>query len=66
MLHFLGVAIIVFGMILLVVDFVEGMPLWWSLVEGPIDIAFGALILAFSRRSQAKPSQVLYDQKEPQ
>ena len=49
-LRFLGVAIIVFGMMLLVVDFVEGMPLWWSLWEGPINMAFGTIILILSNR----------------
>lgn len=45
-LRFLGVAIILFGGMLLIVDFVEGMPLWWSFWEGPIDITFGVFILA--------------------
>jgi len=63
-LRFLGVAIILFGGMLLIVDFVEGMPLWWSLWEGPIDITFGALILAFGQRSEAKLSQAFYDHKE--
>jgi len=49
-LRFLGVAIIVFGIMLLVVDFVEGMPLWWSLWEGPINMAFGTIILILSNR----------------
>jgi hypothetical protein len=49
-LRFLGVAIIVFGGILLIVDFVEGMPLWWSLWEGPINMAFGTIILILSNR----------------
>ncbi len=49
-LRFLGWAIILFGMMLLVVDFVEGMPLWWSLWEGPINIAFGTIILILSNR----------------
>ena len=49
-LRFLGVAIIVFGGMLLIVDFVEGMPLWWSLWEGPINMAFGTIILILSNR----------------
>jgi len=49
-LRFLGWAIIVFGIMLLVVDFVEGMPLWWSLWEGPINMAFGTIILILSNR----------------
>lgn len=49
-LRFLGVAIIVFGGILLIVDFVEGMPLWWRFWEGPINMAFGTIILILSNR----------------
>ena len=49
-LRFLGVAIIVFGVMLLAVDFIEGMPLWWSLWEGPINMAFGTIILILSNR----------------
>jgi len=50
-LRFLGWAIILFGGMLLIVDFVEGMPLWWSLWEGPINMAFGAIILILSNRT---------------
>jgi hypothetical protein len=49
-LRFLGVAIIVFGVMLLIVDFIEGMPLWWSLWEGPINMALGTIILILSNR----------------
>jgi len=49
-LRFLGVAIIVFGIMLLIVDFVEGMPLWWRFWEGPINMAFGTIILILSNR----------------
>lgn len=49
-LRFLGVAIIIFGVMLLAVDFIEGMPLWWSLWEGPINMAFGTIILILSNR----------------
>jgi hypothetical protein len=35
---------------LLIVDFVEGMPLWWRFWEGPINMAFGTIILILSNR----------------
>ncbi len=47
-LCYLGVAIIPFGLMLFVVDFLEGMPLWWSFGEGPITTAFGIVILVLN------------------
>jgi len=49
-LFYLGVAVFLFGLILFAVDLLEGMPRWWSLTEGPINISFGLLILFLSRR----------------
>jgi hypothetical protein len=54
-IHFLGAAISIFGVILFIVDLVEGLPLWWSLAEGPINIIFGIIIFTFSRRKQGEP-----------
>ncbi len=47
-LCYLGTAMILFGMLLCGVDFLEGMPLWWSLGEGPFNVVFGATILNLS------------------
>jgi hypothetical protein len=44
-LWYLGAAIIAFG------DLLEGMPLFWSLCEGPIDMAVGIVILWLSHRA---------------
>jgi hypothetical protein len=41
---------IIFGAALFVVDLLEGMPLYWSLTEGPINVAFGIVILILSYR----------------
>jgi hypothetical protein len=49
-LRYLGVAIIFFGIVLFVVDMVEGMPLFWKISEGPISVIFGVVILWFSHR----------------
>jgi hypothetical protein len=54
-LHYLGTAIILFGATLLVVDIVEGLPLYWSVIEGPLNAAFGVCILILSRRLKTKP-----------
>jgi ATP/ADP translocase len=44
-LCYLGAATVVFGVMLFVVDFLEGMPLFWRFCEGPIVVIFGAIIL---------------------
>lgn len=48
-LHYLGVAITLFGAALLVIDFWEGLPLLWKLWEGPFVMAFGLVIFFLSR-----------------
>jgi len=40
-----------FGAILFIVDLREDLPLYWCLTEGPINTAFGIIILALSRRT---------------
>ena len=52
-LQYLGVAILVLGAALLAIDLLEGMPVFWSLCEGPLDMAFGAVILWLSRRAHS-------------
>lgn len=56
-LCYVGAAIIFFGITLLVIDIVEGLPLYWILFEGPMNTAFGILILACSRRLKSLPSR---------
>jgi hypothetical protein len=47
-LRYIGAVMVFFGIMLFVVDLREGMPLWWSLTEGPINTAFGLFILILS------------------
>ena len=49
-LGYLGVAIVLFGLAMLAVDFGQGMPLWWSLAEGPFNILCGAAFAWLSWR----------------
>jgi hypothetical protein len=56
-LCYLGAAIVLVGLMLLGADLLEGMPLWWSLLEGPFNITFGTAILVLSRRIE--PSRAL-------
>lgn len=56
-LCYLGVAIVIFGAALLVVDLLEGMPLYWSLMEGPINVVFGVFILLSAYRLNSESSR---------
>jgi hypothetical protein len=49
-LIYLAMAVILFGLMLLGIDWVEGMPLFWRLVEGPYIIILGLAMLLLSRR----------------
>jgi len=49
-LRYLGMAIILIGLMLFGVDLAEGMPWWWSLAEGTFNVGFGVAILVLSRR----------------
>ena len=49
-LVYVGAAVALFGVLLLGVDFVEGMPMWWIAAEGPINVGFGVVVLVLSRR----------------
>jgi hypothetical protein len=50
-LRYLAVAVLLFGVLMLWVDLSVGLPLWWSLSEGPFNIAFAAAILALIPRT---------------
>jgi len=47
-LRYLGAAIVVFGVTLFAVDWVEGLPSFWRWWEGAIDIGYGIAILWLS------------------
>jgi cytochrome c oxidase subunit IV len=49
-LRYLGAAIIFLGIALFVVDSVEGMPLFWKICEGPVNVIFGIIVLWCSHR----------------
>ena len=55
-LRYLGVAIVLFGSALFVVDWQAGLPLWWRIWEGPIDCAIGIIILWLSSRMDDRGS----------
>ncbi|MEK7676563.1 MAG: hypothetical protein AAB676_12095 [Verrucomicrobiota bacterium] len=51
-LCYLGVAFICFGLTLFGIDWLEGLPRFWRLGEGPFVTAFGIVILRLSLRLQ--------------
>jgi hypothetical protein len=53
-LCYVGAATVIFGAALLVVDLLEGLPLYWSLTEGPLNAVFGVLILVLAYRTPVK------------
>jgi len=55
-LIYLGAAIASFGVVLLVVDWAEGMPAFWTLWEGPFVVVFGLAILLLSRGVERRAS----------
>jgi hypothetical protein len=48
-LIYLGAAVTSFGVVLLAVDWFEGMPSFWTVWEGPFVTAFGLTLLFLSR-----------------
>ena len=49
-LSYLGAVLALLGVFLIAFDWVEGMPLFWQLGEGPIDLGIGLVIFLLSRR----------------
>ena len=47
---YLGAAIIVLGAALTIIDWSEGLPLWWQLWEGPIVVGLGLALSVLGRR----------------
>lgn len=56
-LCYMGAATVLFGIILFAVDLLEGLPLYWSLFEGPINMVFGIVILIYSYRMCTEPTR---------
>jgi len=54
-IHFLGTASVVFGLVMLAIDWNAGLPGFWSAVEGPFVIVLGGVILWLARRLRRDP-----------
>jgi hypothetical protein len=53
-LTYLGFVFLLFGGAISIIDWGEGMPYFWKIIEGPCDILFGILILLFLRYIKSK------------
>lgn len=49
-LRYLGAAVCLFGLALFAIDYLEGLPLWWTFWEGPVVTAYGAALFMLSGR----------------
>lgn len=52
-IRYLGISTCATGLILLVIDIYAGLPLTWTLVEGPMVMLIGIMIVALLRASEA-------------
>jgi hypothetical protein len=53
LIGFLGWLHIVLGVVVVVIDYTAGLPLWWVAGEGPGIAVGGVLLLVLTRRSTA-------------
>ncbi|MBN2180389.1 MAG: hypothetical protein JW715_00640 [Sedimentisphaerales bacterium] len=50
LLIYIGITHVLFGILLLVIDLMGSLPLFWGLTEGPVGLIFGVIIVVFSCR----------------
>jgi hypothetical protein len=53
--RYLAGVLSLFGVALGIIDWAEGLPLFWTLWEGPVVLAFGLTVLTLSRHIEATP-----------
>lgn len=51
LIAFLGGAMLIQGLVVIAIDWFEGMPTWWIAVEGPTCVLLGTAILVLLRQS---------------
>src|SRR5262245_4028744 len=62
-IRFLAWANVVFGVVLAVIDVWVGMPVFWTMLEGPGVIGFGLVVLLLARRIRQSEGQQTSAQK---
>jgi hypothetical protein len=67
-LGWMGLLLALFGIAMLAVNFASGMPVWWSLAEGPFNLLFGMALLWYVAASgpRATGSQTDSPDLEPE
>jgi hypothetical protein len=50
LVRFLGIAVALFGVALIAIDLIAGMPAWWTVSEGLSTIVIGALMFFMARQ----------------
>jgi hypothetical protein len=55
LITFLAIIALAHGAVMLGIDLAEGMPLWWTVVEGPGFTATGAVVLSLQVRGRRGP-----------
>ena len=56
LIRFMATMALVHGLVMLLIDLAEGMPTWWTIVEGPAFALTGAGVLAAQQLSLARGS----------
>ena len=54
LVRFFGVCLALLGIVFTGVDLAAGMPWWWTALEGPGGVAFGALLFVLARPAYSK------------
>jgi hypothetical protein len=54
LVRFLGIAFVLWSVVMLGVDWAAGMPWWWTASEGPGGVVFGALLFFLARLAHSK------------
>lgn len=58
LIRFLAYIALAHGTILFWIDWIEGMPTWWTWAEGPLFAASGVLVLLIMRNTKSRPESI--------
>lgn len=55
LIRFMGIGLVLMGVVMLGLDLAIGMPWWWSVLEGPPCVAFGAMMFFLAGPDRREP-----------